>query len=475
MIHALIDTSTAAAPTGLATQHKLFRVEKGPFAGRLLALFARTPTNLALSYTSDPYTSWLDPGDFVTDAADLPFDAVADENADVWVAYTQQTTGALICVRLIFVNGTWVAQTPATVYDSPSSTNKHPTVLKDMYGRIWVAWTREDSGTYTLRVKSSLDLGQTFGSGPTDAGTDLSGNTSSCYGTLIARANYIHCLFAIAGTTLKNREIEIDAALWNAAVTLYTGAGLGSDLAAAVSSEGMLGALFAADSKLYLKEYDGAVWGALQTVSTQPAASPALRYMGTAPYALFLHNVGTDQNELYESHRVGSSFAAPTSVLSQAQPFASVFCFDADAGTPYADVTTAAASSAAADVFHPTSEKLLQAVGDAVFLGSDDRFSFIRILLSTAGAGGAVTWSYWNGAWTDFIPASGASGFDAVNDGVRLFNDGIGTPVDWQKTVINGANRYWIRAVVGTAFTTAPVGTQLTAVPNMSGVVPRVA
>jgi len=474
MIHALIDTTTAATPTGLPTQRKLFRVQHGPFAGRFLALFARTQSNLALSYASAPYTSWLDPGDFVTEADNSPFAALMDENADVWIAYAQQTTGALRCVKLVFANGTWATQTPVTVYDSATSVNKCPTILKDLYGRIWIAWTRDDSGTYTLRVKSSSDGGQTFGSGSTDAGTDLSGSTTSCYGLLIARVDYLHCLFNLGGTTLKNRQIEIDAALWNAAVTLYTGTGLGSDLAAAVSPDGMLGVLFGADSKLFLKEYDGAAWGAVQTVSAQAAASPSLRYVGNAPYALFLRSAGTDQNRLFESHRVGGTFAGPTPVSSQAAPFTSVFCLDADAGMPYADLTMAAATAGGADVYHPTSGALLQAAGDALFLGLDDRFSFARILLSTVGAGGTVTWSYWNGAeWSNFVPASGAYNFDAANAGVRLFTDGVSTPVNWQKTVVNGANRYWVRAAVATPFTTSPIGSQITAVAKTSDVIAR--
>lgn len=469
MIHKLIDTSTATTPTGLPTQSKLFQVPQGPFTGRILALFSRSPSGLAWSHADPPYTNWLDAVTFSTESADLPFAAVMDGDANVYVIYTQQTTDALRCVKLTFANGTWATQTPVTVYDSGTSANKYPSVMKDLYDRIWVVWTRDDAGTYTLRSKSSSDDGQTFGSGSTDAGFDLSGDTTACFGLLIARTNYIHCLFTMGTTTVKNRDRSVDAGIWNATDTLYTGTGLDSNLGAAVSAEGMLGALFAADGRLYLKEYDGAVWGALQTASAAAAHAPSLRYIGTAPYALFLRTIGTDQDELYESHRTGGTFGSPIPVLAQAALFATVFCHDADAPAPYADVTTAAGDSGGADVFHPTSTALLAASGDGLYLGGDDRFSMVRVLLSTAGTVGTVTWSYWNGAaWSTFVPDSGAYSFDQANAAVRLFVDAATSPNDWQKTVVNAKNRYWIRAIVGTAFATAPVGSQLTAVPKTS-------
>lgn len=472
MIHTLIDSSTATVPTGLPTQHKLFRVPSGPFAGRLLALFARTPTNLAWSHADGPYTNWLDPANFVTESADAPFAAVMDSNADVYVAYTQQTTDALRVVKLVFANGTWATQTAVTVYDSGTSSNRYPSILKDDYDRIWVVWTRDDAGTITVREKFSVDDGLVFGSGSSDAGTDLSGSTSAGYGRLIARNNYLHCLYTTGGTALKHRDRDLDAALWNSEETLYTGTGLGSDFGAAVSAEGMLGVPFAADGKLFLKEYDGAVWGALQTINGNTVTSPSLRYIGTAPYALFLRSTGTDQNELFESHRVGGSFASAVSVLSQLTSFASVFCQDADAGTPFADLTSEAAESSGADVLHPTSGALIAAVGDAVYLGGDDRFSLARIILSTVGTVGTVDWSYWNGAqWTLFTPDSGAYHFTQSNAGVRLFTDGAGTPTDWQRVAVNGKNRYWVRAVVTVAFSTAPIGSQLTEVAKTSDVI----
>ncbi len=473
MLHKLIAQSTAARPAGLPAQDKLFRVRSGPFAGRLLAIFARTPLTLAWSSADAPYTSWFAPADVITDSADEPYAAVMDDQANVCVAYTQQTTGALRCVKLTFASGTWATQSPATVYDSAPTTNKYPSILMDLYGRLWIAWTLDDAGSVSLHVKKSLDDGLTFGAGAADAGTDLSGTATSAFGQLIARATGIHCLFTLGGTVLKNRDIDLDASIWNPTDTLYTGTGLNSDFSVAVAPDGTLGILFTADGSLFLKEHDGAVWGALQTVTAGSATSPALRYIGSVPYAFFLQSIGTDQRQHVESHRAGQSFTTPAGTLTQLSPFSSVLCFDAAAGIPYADMTVAAAGQAGADVYHPASGALLAQPSDALFLGLDDRFSLVRVLLSTAGVGGAVEWSYWNGAeWMTFTPYSGASDFDSANTSVRLFADTASAPADWQKTVVNGLNRYWIRVQVTTAFTVAPIGSQMTAVANSSDIIP---
>lgn len=465
----LLDTSTAATPTGLPTGKKIFRVRKGAFTGRLIALFARTASNLAFTVADAPYVAWSTPADSVTETDDLPFDAVMDDNGNIHVAYTQTGTGALRVIKLSYLNGTWTPQTAVTIYDSATSLNKYPSVIRDAYDRLWVSWTRDDAGTITLRVKSSTDDGATWGGGSTDAGTDLSGSVSSVYSRLVSRPTHLHCLYTTSEAEARHRKLNLDAALWDAADVLYAGTGLSADITGSVASDGMLGALFVADSQLFLKEFDGAMWGALQTAFSQACLAPSLRYVGLTPYALFLQTIGTDQNRLFEAHRSGTSFTVPSPVLTQQSPFASVLCVDADAPTPFADLTSAAASTPGADIAHPTSGGLIKSTGDALYLGGDDRFSFVRILLSQNGAGGVVSWAYWNGnEWTEFTPASGAYDFSTSNKGVRLFTDGNASPSDWQKSVVNTANRYWIRVLCTTAFTTAPIGSQITSVPKTS-------
>lgn len=467
----LLSTSTAATPTGLPTQKKLFRVPKGAFTGRLIALYARTSANLAFTFADAPYTSWSSPANFVSESDDLPFDAVMDDDGNIHVVYTQTATGALRSIKLTYANGNWTPESAVTIYDSAASTNETPTIIRDAYGRLWVAWVRDDSGTVTLRVKFSTDDGGIWGSGDTDAGTNLSGTVTNVVARLIARPTYLHCLYTVNGSEARHRKIDLEAALWDAADLLYSGAGLDDNITGAVAPDGRLGALFLADDALHLKEFDGNLWGAIQTVVNQPCYAPSLRYIGLTPYAIFLQPIGTAQNRLYESHRSGLSFTSPAAVLTHQSTFASVFCHDSDAPTPFADLTAEAASTSGADILHPTSGALLEDSGDALYLGGEDRFSFIRILLSQSGAGGTVAFHYWNGnEWSAFTPDSGTYDFSGGNTGVRLFADLYSSPIDWQKSVINSANRYWIRILCTSDFSTTPIGSQITAVPRVNHV-----
>ena len=110
--------------------------------------------------------------------------------------------------------------------------------------------------------------------------------------------------------------------------------------------------------------------------------------------------------------------------------------------------------------------------GDGIHFGSEERFSFLRILLSTPGIAGTVDWAYWSGAeWVSFTPNSGAYHFTQANAGVRLFADGVSVPDVWQRTTVNGINHFWIRATVISAYTTAPIGSQITAIPNTTSVI----
>lgn len=473
MRHTLIDSSTAAHPTGPSTGGQLFRVPSGPFAGRVFAVFARTPSVIGWTWSDPPHNNWQDVVDAITDAADQPFAAIMDREGDVYLVYTQSATGSLTFQKLVFASGTWAAQSPSTVYDSVTSTNRQPSLLKDSYDRLWVAWASDDSGVVTWRVKRSIDDGQTFGSGAADPGTDLSGNLAGANGILLQRGTAIHSLYIADGTTLWHRQIGLDDLIWGPADSLYTGVGLSESFHAALAPDGMLGVVFAADSALWFREYDGVTWRPLMQAAAQIAESPSVEYIGTTPHILFLATAGEGQRELRTCHAEGGGFTAPAPALSQLTALASVLLYDADAPVPYADRTEASSDGVTADVFHPTSGALLKDPGDAVYFGGDDRFSFLNVILDTAGANGTVAWSYWDGAtWQNFTPDSGSFHFDSAAATVRLFADGDSTPVAWQKAVVDGRSRYWIRAVAQSAFTTAPIASQLTAIPNLKNILP---
>jgi hypothetical protein len=95
------------------------------------------------------------------------------------------------------------------------------------------------------------------------------------------------------------------------------------------------------------------------------------------------------------------------------------------------------------------------------------KFNQARIILSTAGIGGQISWQYWNGeSWTDLAPQSGSYHLDSEQKTVMLWQDLNSVPADWQMCPVNAVSQFWIRSLVITPFATAPVGSQITAVPQ---------
>ncbi|GAB4327984.1 MAG: hypothetical protein Kow0074_23660 [Candidatus Zixiibacteriota bacterium] len=469
----LITSSTASAPIGFGHQGHLFAIPDGPYAGRMIAIFARTPSTIAWSRADAPYTDWSDPADVITDAADEPAAAVMDVAGNIHIVYTASADGALRYQMLVHAGGAWVTGTSTTIYASATSSNRYPAVLRDTENRIRVVWTRIDSGVYSLRSKSSADGGVTFGGGASDPGLELDSGMSSIHAQLLQRSTFIHCFYTLDGAALKHRRIEINAGLWESAETLFTGTFPSPAFHAALSDDNVLGLVFSDDASVCLKEYDGAVWGALQIVADAPVTSPILTYVGATPFVHLPEPVGPGQLQIAVTQRVSGVFAQPVPVLRGTGPFDSVFCVDADAGTPLADCTAAAGDSTTADVVHPESGALVRDVGDILYLGMNVRFDHVHMTLATPGSGGNVAWEYWNGsAWVGFTPESGANALDMVTTSLRLFADSSTIPSDWIKTSVNDVYRYWIRAVVSAPYTVAPVGTQITAATNITRLSP---
>ncbi|KPJ58208.1 MAG: hypothetical protein AMJ46_14510, partial [Latescibacteria bacterium DG_63] len=94
------------------------------------------------------------------------------------------------------------------------------------------------------------------------------------------------------------------------------------------------------------------------------------------------------------------------------------------------------------------------ASGEYLYLGSTSKFTGVNIDLEQAGAGGTLSWQYWNGAWANLSNVQGpAKEFTA--SGYVHFDQ----PSDWQKTSVNGGTSlYYVRAYLASgSYTTAPV------------------
>jgi hypothetical protein len=461
----LIDTATSFYGAGNVATHKLLEVGQGPYSGRKMLLYSESASTIKFCYSDPPYSNWSDPVTIASDAADYPATGIIDSSGDIFVAYTKANALELVCRRLQFAAGSWAVEDEVVVYSDQD--NFFPSLIKDSSGRLHLSWTSYDSpeSKYYIHSKYSTNDGVSWGGGAADPGDLLTSGSSGCSSALLCIGSYVYCFFTDGGTSLAYRTKADGAALWGGAVTLYQGSNLDDALSVAVSQNGsLIGVAFKADSKLLFLEYDLQNWSSVFEIASSFSTQPLLMFNGAIPVVIYGVIVGDEQTAVRYRRKNGSGFDPESSLHQELEPFSSVMLYDADGSPLWQSLTSQAANSNPADVFHPVSGKFVQAVGDAVYLGGAERFASIRIELSTAGdAGGGVIWQYYDGSqWQAFTPETGAYAFDENSTLVRLWVDAASSPTDWQKLEINGHACYWIKAEVTSAFATSPVGSQLT-------------
>lgn len=463
----LIDTVSSYYGSGIQTQNKLFKVSSGQYKGKAVLVCPLNSNTLVYRWADPPYISWSDPVNIVTNSADFPGCGFMDSSANVYLTYTVQSSLVLAMVKLSFVNGAWSIGTVRNV--CTVGNNYYPSILKDSVNRLWVSWSYFDPVTarYSVHVKSSADDGTTWGTGETDPGEALTSGSTGCFSQLVFQLPYIRCFYSDGGDTLAYRSIELYGAAWSSAVSLYSGSNIQDDFQVSVSCDNKVGIVFPGISSVLYREYDGVSWSGVMTVDTAVPTSPGIKFSGNVPYVLYDKNIGDNQSQLFYSYKSGSVFVAPVSLFEGAKILDKLFCYDHSATSQYYDRTAEAQNTASADIFHPTSNSLLRDLDDALYLGMDDKFNQVRIILSIAGIGGQVVSEYWDGsAWKSFAPYSGAYHLDSLSKLVILWQDLSSNPYDWQQCGVNNSTKFWVRVRVITAYVTAPVGTQITAVPE---------
>lgn len=463
----LIDTVSSFYATGIEPQAKLFKVAFGQYQDRLVVIYAQTANRLVYAWADPPYLSWSEPIDVADDSADFPPSAHMDSEGHIYVAYTQQTGLDLVELKMTFSQGIWTVGSVNTICSAGD--NYFPSIIKDPNGDLWVSWTYYDAATerYYIHSKTSQDDGATWGTGPSDPGTCLTNGTGSCYSQLLFQSPYVRCFYSDDSTLLAYRSHHIQSSGWDSQENIYSGSAIDDNFCAGLSADNKVGIVFPGTSSILYKEFDGNSWSGVFTVDTCVPESASVRFLKDTPYAFFAKNVGGGQNQLFYSCKDGSSFTSPLPFEPGQSAFDAVFCYDDSASTEYSDRTAQAADSTPADVFHPTSGGLVKDVDDACYLGMGAKFNQARIILSTAGIGGQVSWQYWNGeSWTDLAPQSGSYHLDSEEKTVMLWQDLNSVPADWQMCPVNAVSQFWIRSLVITPFATAPVGSQITAVPQ---------
>ncbi len=470
-MHKLLAASTAARPTGSPPQRKLFRIPDGVFAGRLVALFMDSASEISLIYADNPYSSWSAPLQIVDDSADSSFSASMDKSGNIRIVYTDGV-GAIKYIKLSLAAGIWNAGTAVTVVNVDNSYN--PFIMTDGDGKLWCFFVNlqtSSDNNYYVRAKISSDDGQNWGSGSLDLGDQLSSGTADiCYVAARQLSSSIYAVYTSGRSDLKYSVYDLDAGAWGGELAIHSGNYVDDNFDIAISSDKRLGVAFAvgSDSKLYFREYDGGAWSGTYEVDDVLAISPQILYDDNVPGIYYAKIQGGNYHILRHARKSGDEFII-TDFTSAIGLFGKVCVYDDSAVSKYEDKTSEASDSAAGDVYHSNSSALLDDLDDSLYLGKQEKFFCAAILLSTAGAGGQVVWDYLDGSlWKSFVPQSGAYHFNSADALVYLWSDGESVSADWQVGVVNGHQAYWVRARVNADFATNPVGSMIIPAPRIN-------
>jgi len=468
-MHNHITDTTSAFGAGLAANRRIFTVPAGKYAGRMALLLQTAPAVAQLSWADYPYTEWSDPVNIVTDGADFPFDAVMDENGHIHLAWTRTGDHHLIYRRLLFSSGSWSVETTVTICDTYECF--YPSLaLETEPERLWVSWSRLEADQYAIRVKSSDDPGTAWGAGPDDPGDEIVAGVDPAFSKMIIMASYVYVVYSANGNLLACRRKHTGAAIWQDETEIAAGSALDHDFTAAVAGDNRLGVVFD-DDRMRYREFDGLTWSGVADIDDNGGTSPQLIYLDNNPHVIYLAPGDPARVPLRLCRRSGQAFAAPENLDPRRTTLARVLGYHA-LTAEFADLTAAAADNTPGDLFHPQSSALLKDTGDMLYLGLDEKFDYLKILLSVPGTIGSLVWQYHNSAgWIGFTPHGGDCHLHQADRELLLWDDYHSLPADWQKTTIAGSRLFWIRAVVITPFDTGPTGTQITSLSNVESII----
>lgn len=219
---------------------------------------------------------------------------------------------------------------------------------------------------------------------------------------------------------------------------------------------------FSVSGALYLMNFIGNATGTNSCVfgnatgtgvNKEGSAGVIFRAAGVVPFRVHAMNANVD-----EVHFFGCSFIGPAALY--ACPVRN-FKFEDNSLASFTDDTRDANDADANDApMMPAT----QALNDATYFGHDAHFYGLDINIGTAKGGTwTLTWEYWNGsAWVSLTNVTdGTNGF--ATTGAQVIDWTM--PVDWAKTTVDGANRYWARARISsfTSSGTVPLLTQVKA------------
>ena len=462
-----ITTTTAALPFGPERTRRLLRFDGGALAGRRLAVFLSASGTIGLAWADRPYTDWSTPITLASGIAGNGFGAAINGIDTLLLAYSESGTNDLKSIRAVWDGSAWQLSPAVTVYTG--DVNSDPSVTIDPFGTAWVSWSRLASGVRRIQVKSSDNLGDTWGSGPADAGDEVHVGGLTAVASLACAPGSVYIVYYFDSQLLCARRKILPDGDWSDPSVIASGSETSPQFSCAARSDGLLNVAYGVSQLLY-REFDGLNLGPAAILNPSPAGSVQCGWNSQNPLVVFTEPSGDSQYRIKVAERSTGEFAAPKLLDTRNDVFEYLIAYNAAAGS-FTDLTAPAQSYDAGDMYHPASGFLLQHYGDALYFGMDLPFRYLHLFLSQPGTGGTVGYSYWNGTqWITFTPFGGAITLDQAEVAIRLWDDYDSIPPDWQRVVVDGHSAFWIRANVLDAFTTPPIGSMAAAIGNVTAV-----
>ncbi len=462
-----LSETTAVGGFGVPTGKKLLKVMSGKYIGRMISVFKTSDNEIKYCFSNSPYDSWSSLISIVTDSANDAIDVVMNDTGDVYVVYCEISTNYLVSVKLTITDTNWTIGSKVYIYNA-GLTNT-PSITIDSSGLLYVSFSLFNVSVFDLYVKTSTDDALTWGSSPSDTGEIIAAGLAMTIPKIMTSDNELFVVYVTDWNAVKERSRLLSGSSWTTEYVIASSSNIDEHFDAIVLPGGFIGVVYD-DSQLNYREFYGSNWSPITVLDSSESFFPQLTLINNVPVILYLSEFNSGQFYLMQTNRLTGSFSTPSVLEERASTFDSVILYE-NSSSSYEDKTTEASNAITGDMFHSLSSYLCAAIGDKIYCGSDLKFRFIRMLLSSAGLGGLVTYAYYDGAnWKSFTPSGGNYHLDSLDKEVLLFDDFDTVPQDWQRNNVNGVNRFWIKIEVSSGFTTAPVGSQFTSISNLNSI-----
>lgn len=458
---------TATSGFGIPPGKKLLKIKSEKYAGRLIAIFKTTNSEIKFTYSDYPYLTWSSLTTVADDSHNAPIDAVIDDSGSVYVVYIEQTTEYLVSKKLTFNDGEWSVGSKVYVLNTSPCYVPNITIVNN--SNLLICFGYLNTSMIDLQVKTSTDSGVTWGSGPTDIGENIASGLITGIPKIETSSNTIFAVYVTDWTDIKLRTRALSGGNWSSEFTIISSLNIDEHFDITVLPEGALSLVYD-DEQLNYREFDGVNWSPVTVIDSNGGLFPQVVSINNVPVIFYLSEHNTNQYTMKYSSRVSGTFSSPIEIDNREKIFDSVILYDLTSNQ-YSDLTSASSDDTPADVYHPQSNVLCTKVGDIIYLGMDQQFRIVNSVLSTVGIGGTISYSYWDGInWKSFTPEGGNYHLTQSEKVLILWDDYDSLPEDWQKLSINGSTYFWLKIEVKSDYSTPPIGSQITSISNSTAI-----